>query len=193
MTINKILVLLVTIIISFCSCSKDSVNTSNTPTNTQIIDQATNALSSNIYIGNSKGKLQWQATLGDPLVTTNLLMLDTLSFNKYGLTSDSNFTIIENANTGTELTMKLIDSNFANEYLVYCYGQLNYSEYVAGQFNSKDHYCTLSGTGPEAFLIYYYNKDSVVYFRNYCYNLTQGAGLPKPYHNFYLTSYLKKL
>ncbi len=187
---NKLIFTIAIIVLMTISCKKKTHSKDDAGlTHSEILTSYINKITNSIFIGNKIGKVKHQDTLGGTLFVDNISGSDTLMFEKFGVTSDSNITLIQK---GGQFEMRLCDSNFQSEYLLFSYRSLNNTEILPPVLQYEDHYCSLSGAGPEAELIYYYNKDSLIYFRNYSANLYDTPWNIHPYYNYYFISFTKK-
>ena len=186
---NKLIFAIAMILVIANSCKKTSNTQDVVLTHSEILSSSVNKITSTTFIGKKVGKVKHQDSIGGTIYVDNINGIDTLKFEKYGVTSDSNITL--KAKEG-QFEMKLCDSNFQSEYLLFSYQSLSNTEILPPNLQYEDHYCSLSGAGPETVLIYYYNKDSLIYFRNYSINLNDNPLNIHPYNNFYLISFTKR-
>ena len=187
---NKLIFTIAMLLVIAISCKKKPTSEDVVVlTHAEILSSSVNKITTSPFIGNKVGKVKKQDTLGGTPYVVNISGADTLLFEKYGSTSDSNITLMQK---GGQFQMKLCDSNFQDEYLLFSYRSLSKTEILPPNLQYEDHYCSLSGAGPETELIYYYNKDSLVYFRNYSPNLYDTPWNIHPYYNSYLISFTKR-
>ena len=187
---RKLIFTIAILIVITISCKKNTTTEEVVMlTHSEILASSVNKITSVTFVGNKVGKLKYQDTVGGALYIDNLSGSDTLMFEKYGVTSDSNITLLQK---GGQFEVRLCDSNFQSEYLLFSNRSLSKTEILPPNLLYDDHYCSLSGAGPETVLIYYYNKDSLIYFRNYSANLFDSPWNIHPYYNSYLISFTKK-
>jgi hypothetical protein len=182
--------LFVCLIISvvFLSCDKGGDSLQEV-TEGQIASLAFNELTSKTFGGTGNGKRQFQINNGDPIQTEIITSNDSnMQFQNTGSTTSLN--LIEKGNINA-LSMTLCETNLQAKYVLFSNRPLSTTLIRPNNLQFEDHYCNTTGQGPESVIIYYFDKDSMIYFRNFSSNLVSGGGNPQPYNNFYLASTLK--
>ncbi len=145
-----------------------------------------NNMKAHIYAGTYLGKTQLKMSATDTLQTSINSGIDTLKL----------FTINEN----TFRLKPLADSNKINHDIFFASRNTDLKYlYFRGRLSNENLLTTFpitlndpfqnSSTGPESAMLYFYLKDSIVYFENMSPNF--GGGATFPYTNYYKLAHLK--
>ena len=174
------------VLISIFSCKKDFEVVPIRTTAPSISQNALTTILAKQYIGQTIGK--YQNNHNGSVQTTIINQIDTLRFvthNDINFPNVKGLKLLIEENEYHEMLLK--DSNLSEEYIVFSNGRGNLSNQPPPS-NVTDRYMS-STIGPEAVLFYYYQKDSMIYFRNY--TSSTGGGAPSPANRYYYVSYLK--
>lgn len=154
-------ILLFTALLS--SCKKDYVVLNEETTQLSISEKAVKVILTKKYFGQTIGKRHHN--FNGVVQIDPLNYQDSIQFIEYSAFNNPEILGLK-INHGINHDMLLIDSNLNDKYLLFSNRNREKTTfYPPNNLEYTDKYMD-ENTGPEAVLIYYYQKDSLVYFRN---------------------------